>query len=68
MEYEKNLGDLVDWVCGFDDKRLIEEIRILEHLICCDVVRECVLFDYVLALYDALRDECVERIFKRVTD
>ena len=36
MEYEKNLGDLVDWVCGFDDKRLIEEIRILEHLICCD--------------------------------
>ncbi len=65
---EKTLSQLIEWACSFDDKRLIEEIKFLEHLIDCDVAKECVFFDYVLALYDALRDECVKRISKRVTD
>ena len=66
LETEKTLKELIEWVCNFDDKRLIEEIKYLEHLIGCDVAKECVLFDYVLALYDALRDECVKRVAERM--
>ena len=68
IEKNKEWGDLLDWVSGFDDVQLIGQIRTLEHIIDCDIAKECVLFDAVLDLYDYLRDECVRRIAERMEE
>ena len=66
IKRDKTWGSFLEWVSGFDDEKLVEQIRTLEHIIDCDVAKECVLFDAVLDLYENLRDECVKRVAERM--
>jgi len=68
IEKNKEWGDILDWTCGFDDEKLIEQIRILEHIIDCNIAKDCVLFGAVLDLYNHLRNECVNRISERISE
>lgn len=54
--------EFLDYVSGFSDSRLIEEINCLEKVIDSAFMNDSILFDCVVSLYDFCRDECVRRV------
>ena len=62
------LEKFLDYVSGFSDARLIEEINSLEKVIDSDFMNDSILFDCVVLLYDFCRDECVRRLAKKASD
>ena len=58
-------GSFINWVKGFPDNRLIEEIAVLDKAINDGSMEDSVLLDAVLSLYDFLRDECVRRLAEK---
>ncbi len=62
----ETLGELFDWICGFPDRCLIEELHYLESLIDDSVACESALSDVVTFLYYSVLDEICRRFCDRV--
>ena len=52
--------------CDFSDNRIIEEIDNVEVLLDDDTFLKSWFYDESIDIYEALRDECVELIRKRL--
>ena len=62
IEESVTWGSFVNRFKNFSDEHLLEEIEVLEKAIDSDFMKDSLLFDAVLSLYDFSRDECVRRL------
>ena len=54
--------ELIAWTKAWETKRLIQELDNMDKLLEVDVCSDVILFDIFDKLYEAIRDELIERL------